>query len=74
LNAIAELKFHQDPFYVGPDRGLLDSELSRDLAVREPTRDQVEDLALARSELVDLGLISKLGSGLLGPCCRSRGG
>ena len=56
---------------MGPDRGLFDDELTGDLAVRESPRDQLEDIALARGELAELGLMGEGGSGLLGPCARS---
>src|SRR5712692_10921507 len=66
LDAIAEPELHQDPLDVGLDRRFLDDERGGDLAVREATRDQFEDLPFARGELVESGLAGEVGSGLLG--------
>src|SRR6266511_219534 len=49
LDAAAEIEFHQNPLHVAADRGLLDNKLRGDFAVREPARDQLEDLPLAWS-------------------------
>ena len=38
---------------MGLDRGLADDQLRRDLGVREPARDELEDLDLARRQLVE---------------------
>src|SRR6266540_6490355 len=66
LDAAAEFELHQDSLDVAANRGLLDHELRGDLAVREPPRDELEDLPLAGSELGELGLIGELGDRLLG--------
>lgn len=50
---------------MGPGRGFFDPERCGDLAVGEAAGNQVEHLAFAWGELVELGLVGELGSRLL---------
>ncbi len=53
-------------------RGFLDDERGGDLAVRQAPSEELKNLPLTRCQLIELGLIGKLGSGLLRQCGRSR--
>jgi hypothetical protein len=52
LDAVAQAELHQDASDMASDRRFLDDELYGDLAVREPTRDLQQYLALAQGSLV----------------------
>src|SRR5262249_26576212 len=52
LHAVPEVELHEDALDVRLDRRLLDDEGGRDLAFREPGRDELGPLVLARGELV----------------------
>src|SRR5215813_15567223 len=66
LNSVAQLELHENPLDVGPDSGLLDDQDRRDLAVREAAGDQLEDLALAWGQPLEVGMIGEPGRRLLG--------
>src|SRR5437867_12614319 len=51
LRAVVQIELGEDACDVGLDRRVADEELTRDVAVRKPARDQAENLELASSEL-----------------------
>src|SRR5436305_1654253 len=53
LDPVAQAELPEDALYMRLHGRLLDDERRRDLAVREPARDQAEHLALARREVAD---------------------
>ena len=53
LDAVAQAELREQARDVGLDRRVADDELRRDLGVRQPARDELEDLELARGELVE---------------------
>src|SRR5919201_3231969 len=66
LDPVACTDLHEDALDVGLDRRFLDDESGCDLAVRESASDELEDFALARSELMETLAGRGIGDGLAG--------
>ena len=63
LDAITKVELHQDPCHVRLHRRVADEQLLRDLRVRQAAREQLEDLELARGQVVERRRGALLGDG-----------